>query len=98
MANEKNPGYYLEKALVDSGMSRKELAQRICISEKHISTVIGGEKGISAAFARKLGYVFHDTAYWLNIQAEYDAEQSQIKEQNSISADEIDFSNLCMTL
>ena len=90
MANEKNPGYYLEKALVDSGMSRKELAQRICISEKHISTVIGGEKGISAAFARKLGYVFHDTAYWLNIQAEYDAEQSQIKEQNSISADEID--------
>ncbi len=66
-----NPGTVLEKMLIESGMSRKELAQRIAVSEKHICTVINGDKDISAAFARKLGYVFKDTAYWLNLQAEY---------------------------
>ena len=74
-----NPGVYLEQELTNSGMSRKELAQRINVSEKHISTVINGERGISSAFARKLGYVFKDTAYWLRIQAEYDEDQSRIK-------------------
>ncbi len=84
-----NPGTVLEKMLIESGMSRKELAQRIAVSEKHICTVINGDKDISAAFARKLGYVFKDTAYWLNLQAEYDEEQLRIKEENSISAEEI---------
>ena len=88
MTNPNNPGYYLEQALKETGMSRKELAQRIDVSEKHISTVISGGKGISSAFARKLGYVFKDTAYWLTIQAKYDEEQSRIKEQNSISVNE----------
>ena len=84
-----NPGTVLENMLIESGMSRKELAQRTAVSEKHICTVVNGEKGISAAFARKLGYVFKNTAYWLNLQAEYDEEQLLIKEENSISVEEI---------
>lgn len=83
------PGTELEKRLTESGMSRKELAQRINISEKHICTVINGDRGISAAFARKLGYVFEDTAYWVNLQVSYDEEQSRLKEINSISHEEI---------
>lgn len=84
-----NPGSILEQKLINSGMSRKELAQRICTSEKHICTVINGTRGISASFARKLGYVFENTEYWLNLQAKYDAIQSHIKEEHSISAEEI---------
>ena len=86
----KNPGIALEQKLYESGMSRKELAQRINVSEKHISTVINGDRGISVAFARKLGYVFESTAYWLKVQAEYDEEQTRIKEENSISPEEIE--------
>ena len=86
----KNPGTVLEQKLYESGMSRKELAQRINVSEKHISTVINGNHGISAAFARKLGYVFESTAYWLKVQAEYDEEQTRIKEEHSISPEEIE--------
>ena len=86
----KNPGIALEQKLYESGMSRKELAQRINVSEKHISTVINGDRGISAAFARKLGYVFESTAYWLKVQAEYDEEQTRIKEEHSISPEEIE--------
>ncbi len=84
-----NPGKSLEQEIIKSGISRKELSQRIDVSEKHISTVINGERGISPAFARKLGYVFHDTAYWLKLQADYDEEQSRIKDENSISQQEI---------
>lgn len=85
-----NPGTTLEQKLKDSGMSRKELAQRVNVSEKHISTVINNERGISTTFARKLGYVFEDTAFWLQVQAEYDEEQTRIKEENSISPEEIE--------
>ena len=85
-----SPGLFLEQELNKYGMSRKELAQRINVSEKHICTVINGERGISAAFARKLGYVFQSTAYWLDVQAKYDEEQTRIKEENSISSEEVE--------
>lgn len=85
-----NPGKTLEEHLLKNAISRKELSQRIAVSEKHISTVINGERGISPTFARKLGYVFEDTAFWLNLQARYDAEQSRIKDENAISQEEIE--------
>ena len=53
-----HPGLELEKRINECGMSRKELALRTGVTEKHISTVINGERGISTGFARKLGYVW----------------------------------------
>lgn len=86
-----NPGKELSTALEQAQMSRKELAQRTGVTEKHISTVISNNHGISASFARKLGYVFEERTadYWMRIQAEYDAEQERIKEANEIDAGEI---------
>lgn len=84
----KHPGLILEEKLRESGMSRKELSVRADVSEKHISTVINGDKGISSAFARKLGYIFENTAFWLERQAEYDNEQLLMKEQNGILPEE----------
>lgn len=83
------PGAVLEQMLKDSRMSRKELAQRTGVTEKHISIVVNGDRGISAAFARKLGYVFKNTQYWLDLQAKYDEEQLRLKEENSISSEEM---------
>ncbi len=85
-----NPGAVLNQKINESGMTRKELAQRINVSEKHICTVINGDRGISATFARKLGYVFENTSYWIQVQAKYDEEQARIKEENSISSEEIE--------
>lgn len=84
-----NPGSVLAKELSRCGMSRKELAQRTGVTEKHISTVISGERGISHSFAKKLGYVFKDAAYWLNLQAMYDAEQTKYQEENEIKEQEL---------
>jgi len=86
----KHPGEELQKKMNISGMSKKELAIRTNVTEKHIWTIVNGDKGISTAFAKKLGYVFDDAAYWLNLQAQYDAEQSKIQEEYDITQNEID--------
>lgn len=84
------PGEVLSEKLNKAGMSRKELAIRTGVTEKHICTVVNGDRPISAAFARKLGYVFENQGFWVNLQAEYDAEQMQIREENEITQAEID--------
>ena len=86
----KHPGEELQEKLNISGMSRKELALRTNVTEKHICTVVNGDKDISTAFARKLGYVFETPKYWINLQAEYDAYQLSLKEEYEISQQEID--------
>ena len=84
-----HPGEILQDKLNNSGMSRKELAIRTGVTEKHICTIVNGDKGISTAFARKLGYVFDNTDFWVDIQTRYDAEQLRIQEENDISQEEI---------
>lgn len=85
----KHPGENLQEKLNRSGMSRKELAIRTGVTEKHICTVVNGDKGISTTFARKLGYVFENASYWLNLQAQYDEYQMRLQEENNISEEEM---------
>ena len=86
----RHPGEILQEKMNTCGMSRKELALRTNVSEKHICTIVNGDKGISAAFAKKLGYVYEDSKYWMNLQAEYDSEQLRLQEENDISQEELD--------
>ncbi len=63
----RNPGEELQEKLNSSGMSRKELALRTNVTEKHICTIVNGDKSISTGFARKLGYVFETPRYWIRL-------------------------------
>ena len=83
-----HPGIVLKQMLSETGMSRKELALRTGVTEKHICTVVNGQRSISIAFAQKLGYVFENTAFWLNLQSLYDGEQLRLEEENYIGRDE----------
>lgn len=85
----KHPGEVLQEKLNISGMSRKELALRTNVTEKHICTIINEDKGISPAFARKLGYVFESPKYWMTLQAEFDEYQLKLQEENGITQEEI---------
>lgn len=85
-----HPGQELQEKLKTSGMSRKELAIRTGVTEKHINTILNGSRNISASFARKLSYVFEDTSYWMDLQAKYDEDQQRQQEENNISQEEID--------
>ncbi|MBR0287512.1 MAG: ImmA/IrrE family metallo-endopeptidase [Selenomonadaceae bacterium] len=85
-----HPGKYLADKLSEQSMSRKELAIRTGFSEKHVSTVINGQKSISPSFAKKLEYALKIPASdWLNRQNEYDSALLDYEEKNNISAEEL---------
>lgn len=86
----RHPGEVLQEKMINNGMSRKELALRTNVTEKHICTIVNCDKGISTAFARKLGYVFEDAKYWMRLQADYDAYQVSLQEEYEISQEEIE--------
>ena len=86
-----HPCFALKEAMTRAGMNQKELAIRTGATEKHISTVLNGERDISVAFARKLGYVFdEDAEYWITLQAKYDAYQLRVQEENEVTQEELD--------
>ena len=85
-----HPGETLQEILADREMSQRELAVRTGVTEKHISTVLSGQKNISASFAKKLEYAFGiETSFWMNLQANYDRELLEFEELNNISDQEI---------
>ena len=85
-----HPGKVMQEKMNSRGMSRKELALRTGVTEKHICTILNGNKGISTGFARKLGYVFEDTIFWMNLQAQYDSAQLRLQEENEVTQEEKD--------
>ena len=84
-----HPGVTLQKYIDKSGMSRKELALRSGTTEKHICTILNGSRNISVSFARKLGYVFENSRFWINLQSEYDDYELKIQEENSVTQEEL---------
>lgn len=85
-----HPGETLAEVIEDRGMTQRELSARTGMTEKHISTVIHGQKNISASFARKLEYALGiETSFWMNLQANYDRELLEFEEVNNITDDEL---------
>lgn len=85
-----HPGETLAEVLEDREMTQKELAIRTGMTEKHISTVINGQKNISPSFAKKLEYALGiETEFWMNLQANYERELLEFEELNNISEQEI---------
>ena len=67
-----HPGTILDQKMKEARMHRSEAARRTGVTEKHICTVVNGQRNITPAFAQKLGYVFESPSFWLELQAEYD--------------------------
>ena len=85
-----HPGETLAEVIEDREMSQRELAIRTGMTEKHISTVIRGQKNISPAFARKLEYALGiEASFWMNLQFNYDRELLEFEEVNSITSEEL---------
>lgn len=85
-----HPGETVAEFLEEKQMTQKELAIRCGVSEKHVCTVISGQKRISVDFAKKLEYALGiDTIFWINLQTNYDKEILEFEEINSISKEEL---------
>lgn len=73
------PGTYIEEWMEDEEVTQRETAERLGISEKHLSRVVNGHCAISPDLAAKLEKVTtYPAEFWLTHQARFDARTTQI--------------------
>ena len=84
-----HPGETIADVLENRGITQAELASRAGVSPAYVSNVIAGKKGISANFAMGLEYVLGvPKSFWLNLQANYEAELLEVNEEQTITDEE----------
>lgn len=70
------PGVTIQEQLDDRGMTQKEFAKRIDISEEYISKLIDGEVHLTPEMAEKLELVLGVPAsFWNKLEAIYQERQ-----------------------
>lgn len=80
-----HPGETISDILEDRAITQKELALRAGVSEAFLSDVIHGKKDISKGLAMGLEYALDvPSSFWLNLQANYDAELISLQEETTI--------------
>ena len=84
-----HPGETIADLLAERGMTQQELAARTGVTSAFISKVINGKKGISGNFAYALECAFGvPKTFWLNLQANYEAEIIDAREGATITDEE----------
>jgi len=82
------PGATIREQLEDRGMTQREFASRMGLSEKHVSRLINGEVALTPEVALKLEYVLGVPAsYWNNLEAIYREKLVRVQEENQMEAD-----------
>lgn len=82
------PGATIKEQIDDRGMTQKELASRMEMSEKHISNLINGEVHLTPEVAMKLEFVLGVPAsYWNNLEAIYREKLQKVEEENCMDED-----------
>lgn len=86
------PGATIKEQLKDRGMSQKEFAIRMELSEKHISKLINGEVQLTPDVAVRLEMVLGiPSSFWNNLEALYRDKCARAKAENEMDED-IEFS------
>lgn len=82
------PGATIKEQLVDRGMSQKEFAQRMDMSEKHISRLINGEVQLTPDMAMRLELVLGVPAqFWSRLESAYREKLAKANAENEMDAD-----------
>lgn len=83
------PGATIREQLKDRGMSQKEFAARMDLSEKHVSKLINGEVQLTPEVAVRLEMVLGVPAkFWHNLEAIYREKLVKIEAENTMDEDE----------
>src|SRR5690606_6514910 len=66
-------GSIIKEYLDEIGMSQKECAMRLGVSEKHFSNLLNGKNRLTEEVAIKLESIIHEVpaSYWLNYESKY---------------------------
>ena len=82
------PGATIKEQLADRGMSQKEFAIRMNLSEKHVSQLINGKVELTPEVANHLEMVFGIPAsFWNSLEANYRDKIIKVNEENTMEAD-----------
>lgn len=82
------PGATIKEQLKDRGMTQKEFAARMDLSEKHISRLINGEVQLTPEMAVRLEMVLGVPAkFWNNLEAIYREKIVKAEAENAMDAD-----------
>ena len=83
------PGATIKEQLNEKGMSQREFAARMDMSEKHISKLINGEVQLTPEVAVRLEVVLGVPAkFWNNLEAVYREKLIKVEAENAMDADE----------
>lgn len=89
------PGETIKELLQDRGIKQKEFADRMGMSEKHISHLVNGKVHLTYDVALKLENVFGVPAsFWNNLEATYREKIAKIDDENNIEEEKKIASNL----
>lgn len=82
------PGATIKEHLADRGMTQKEFALRMDMTEKHISKLINGEVHLTPDVALRLEMVIGIPArFWSNLEAAYREKLSKVIAENEMEED-----------
>lgn len=82
------PGATVKEQLDDRGMTQKEFAARMDMSQKHVSKLINGEVQLMPDTARKLELVLGVPAsFWSNLEAHYRDQLAKTAAENEMDED-----------
>ena len=82
------PGATIKEQLMERGMSQKEFAARMGMSEKHISRLMNGEVHLTMDVAVRLEMVLGlPTQFWCNLEAIYREKLLKVQEENTMEED-----------
>ena len=83
------PGATIKEQLNDKGMSQKEFALRMDMSEKHISKLINGDVQLTPEMSIRLEMVLGVPAnFWNNLEAIYREKLIKVQVENEMDEDE----------
>lgn len=83
-----SPGATIKEQLFDRGLSQKEFAVRMDVSEKHISKLINGEVQLTPDVAVRLEMVLGVPAkFWNKLEATYREKLIKANAENDMDAD-----------
>lgn len=73
-----HPGEHLAEELKALGMSAAELARQIEVPVNRVTSIVNGQRGITADTALRLGHWFGTRPeFWLNLQALYELRRAR---------------------
>ena len=79
------PGVTIKEQLDDRGMTQKEFAKRMGMSEKHISRLINGEVHLTPETAEKIERVLGIPAgFWNKLEAIYQEKLAKVNNENEL--------------